>query len=434
MPPPVHPAVGAAVLALCLALVAFGWPGIGSAAAAWGKPFELATPGSLDYFDPQLAFSAAGAASAAFAVGDVDAPGTSQAYLVGRSATGRFGRPRSIAGAQQILSLAYDGRSLELLVGASPPNLDCCSSAEAVQVTASGDVQRARTLVGGLTGATQGQLLTLADSQMMAAVATEGGVWVVQSARDNRFAGQQRVSDRGQEPISMSAAWLGGEATIVAWTAGTGTIGATTPRSIYYATGTRRQAPDRARVALTVAAGHRIDELAVVRRGSGSTLAWVESWYDRQGVYHSRVEAADLAPNPQIRALSPENRLASGLTFASDAAGDQGLAWGSCTVAGACAVQAAGRPAKAAFGTTRTLGASDSDQPPALTISPRGQVIVGWVRGGHPVASVGFGSPSVLSSTTFASEPTVAFGPQGEALAAWTQGTLHPSVVAAAYR
>jgi hypothetical protein len=183
-----------------------------------------------------------------------------------------------------------------------------------------------------------------------------------------------------------------------------------------------------------VPSGHRIDELAVGRQSSGSTLAWIESWYDEKGAYHSRVEAADLATHPQIRALSPDNRLASGLAFDNDSAGDQGAAWESCTISGACTVQAAGRPAKGSFGSPRTLGAIDAYQSPSLTVSPTGQVVIGWVRGGHPVASVGFGSPSVLSSTTFATDATVAFGPKHVALAAWTQGTLNPSVVAADYR
>jgi hypothetical protein len=183
-----------------------------------------------------------------------------------------------------------------------------------------------------------------------------------------------------------------------------------------------------------VPAGHRIDELAVARHGNGSTLAWIESWYDKKGAYHSRAEAADLAKHPHARALSPDNRLASGLTFDDDPAGDQGAAWESCTTSDACTVQPAGRPAKGSFGSARTLGAIDAYQSPSLTVSPKGQVVIGWVRGGHPVASVGFGSPSVLSSTTFASDTTVAFGPKNVALAAWIQGTLNPSVVAAAYR
>jgi hypothetical protein len=424
----------AALAGLVVLATALLFVGSASARPAWGKPFELTKPGSLDYLDPQLAFSPQGAAAAAFRIGDVDQPGSSRAYLVSRSAQGKVGQPKALAGVNQVLSLAYDGRPLELLVGSSPSNQDCCSTAEAIQVSPSGAAGRARKLVGGLAGATQGRLVKLADGQLMAAVGTERGVWVVQATRGDRFGAPHIVSDKGQEPVSMSAAWLGGQTSIVAWTAGTGVIGATTPRSIYYATGSRKQAPHHARVAVTVPAGHRIDELAVVRRGNGATLVWIESWFDKHGAYHSRVEAADLAKQPRIRALSPDNRLASGLTVDDDAGGDQGAAWESCTSSDSCTVQAAGRPAQGTFGSARTLGAIDAYQTPTLTVSPKGQALVGWVRGGHPVASVGFGSPAVLSSTIFATDETVAYGPKNEALAAWTQGTLNPSVVAAAFR
>jgi hypothetical protein len=408
--------------------------GVASARAAWGKPFELTKPGSLDYLGQQLTFSPQGAAAAAFQVTDVDTPGPGTAYLVTRSPGGKVGTARAIAGVSRVLSMAYTGGRLELLAGSSPKNQDCCSTAEAVGVSASGAAGKAQTLVGGLTGATHGQLVTLAGGQMMAAVATERGVWVAQSTHGDRFGLQRLVSDKGQEPVSMSAAWLGGQSSIVAWTAGRGVIGAIAPRAINYATGSRRQAPHHAQLALTVPAGHRIDELAVARGAGGATLTWVESWFDRTGGYHSRVEAADLAKHPRIRALSPDNRLASGLVFDDDPAGDQGAAWESCTTSDACTVQAAGRPAKGTFGSAKTLGAIDAYQSPSLTVSPKGQVVIGWVRGGHPVASVGFGSPSVLSSTTFATDSTVAFGPKKVALAAWIQGTLNPSVVAAAYR
>ena len=424
----------AALVGLALLASALLFTGAASARAAWGKPFELTKPGSLDYLDPQLAFSAQGAAAATFQIGNVDQPGSSQAYLVGRSAQGKVGQPSALAGVNQVLSLAYDGGPLELLVGSSASHQNCCSTAEAVQVSPSGAAGRARKLVGGLAGATQGRLVRLADGQLMAAVATERGVWVLQATHGNRFGGPHIVSDKGQEPVSMSAAWLGGQTSIVAWTAGTGVIGATTPRSVYYATGSRKQAPHHARVALTVSAGHRIDELAVMRRDNGATLAWIESWYDKKGFYHSRVEAADLAKHSSTRALSPDNRLASGLTVDDDAAGDQGAAWESCTSSDSCTVQASGRPAKGTFGSAKTLGAIDPYQTASLTLSPKGQVIIGWIRGGYPVASLGFGSPSILSPTRFATDETVAYGPKNEALAAWTQGTLNPSVVAAAFR
>ena len=96
-------------------------------------------------------------------------------------------------------------------------------------------------------------------------------------------------------------------------------------------------------------------------------------------------------------------------------------------------MQAVGRPARGRFGSTRTLGAVDATEPPSLAISPTGQIVIGWVRGGHPVASVGFGAPSVLSATTYATAIDLAYGPRRVALAAWVGNTLHPEISGAAY-
>ncbi|MFZ0040079.1 MAG: hypothetical protein WAK93_02135 [Solirubrobacteraceae bacterium] len=404
-----------------------------AAQAGWSKPFEFAKPGTLDYLPSQLAFSPGGAAAAAFGVEDADAPASSQAYLTSRTAGGAVGNPLKIGGAQQILALSYDGRAVELLTGASPSGQACCSSAQAVQVSAQGRLGRARTLVGGLTGDTQGRLLTLADGQMMAAVATQRGVWVVQSSRSNRFGAQHLLTGKGAQPESLAAAWLGGEQTVVAWTEGAA-------RTIYVATGSRAKAPGHPRAALSLPAGHSIDELAVARRGSGATLTWTESWFDRGGAYHSQVQAADLAGHPRIRTLSSPARLASGLSFGADAAGDQGAAWESCTANASCAVQTARRGPKARFGGVSNLGSIDPSQSPSLAVGQRGQVMVAWVRGGRPVAAVGsasrgrFGSATSLSTSTYAADITAAFGRGSQALAAWTQGTLNTSVVGAAYR
>ena len=423
-------------VALAFAVLAAAPP---AAQAGWGRPFEFAAPGTLDDLPPQLAFSPAGAAAAAFGVEDVDTPGVSQAYLTSRSPSGAVGRPRTISGAKQILALAFDGGALELLTGTSPQGLTCCSSAQAIQLGAGGRLQRPRTLVDGLTGATLGRLITLADGQMLAAIATERGVWVVQSAHTNRFGTQHRLTGMQQSPESMSAAWLGATNTIVAWTAATGVPGASDPRSIYFATGSGKRAPRRVSTALTVASGHRIDELAVARRGTSATLAWIESWYDSSGNYHSQVKAADVGAHPRIRALSPANRLASGLSFAADPAGDQGLSWESCTTGASCTVATAVRGAKARFGASATLGAIDAAQTPAIAVGSSGRVLVGWVQGGQPMAAIGsagsrrFGTPTVLSASTFAFDLTVGFGPGRDALAAWTQGTLNPSVVGASY-
>jgi hypothetical protein len=424
-------------VALGLVLIAALAP---AAQARWGRPFQFAAPGTLDDLAPQLAFSPSGASAAAFGIEDVDTPGVSQAYLTTRSSHGAVAGPRRIGGASQILALSFVGGAVEMLTGSSPSDQTCCSSAQAVQLSAGGQLARARTIVGGLTGATLGRLLILADGQMLAAVATERGVWVVQSSSGNRFAGQHLISGAGQLPESMTAAWLGGESTAVAWTAGRGPAGASDPRTIYLATGSRNRAPGRARVALTIASGHRIDELGLARRATGATLAWIESWYDGRGDYHSQVRAADIGAHPVVRALSPVSQLASGLTFAAGPGGDQGLSWLSCTTQATCHVDVVVGTGAGSLGAIRALGATDASQSPALSVGPRGRVIVGWIRGGQPMASVGsatsggFGSPTALSSTLFAADLTVGFGPGREALVAWTQGTLNPSVVGAAYQ
>ena len=189
------------------------------------------------------------------------------------------------------------------------------------------------------------------------------------------------------------------------------------PRSISYALGSKTGAPHGVKTAVTVPAGHRIDELAVAPRGGGATAAWVESWFDKGSTYHSIVRAMDIAPHAMVRDLSPAGRLASGLSFAGDVAGDQVIAWQSCTAQAACQAQADGRGATGSFGAVRTLGAIDPSQEPAAAVGAHGQVLVGWVGAGKPVAATAasaggrFGAPATLSSTTFALDLTVAFGP-----------------------
>jgi hypothetical protein len=193
-------------------------------------------------------------------------------------------------------------------------------------------------------------------------------------------------------------------------------------------------------VLLTVPAGHRIDELDVARRRSSATAAWVESWYDAHGNYHSQIRAADFGSHPSARSLSAVNGQASGISFAANAAGAQAIAWETCNGSGACSVRATTRGAKGGFGFPVALGAIDATQTPSVAVGSGGQVVVGWVRNGQPVAAAGsaaggrFGAARVISPTTYAFDLTVAFGPRRDALAAWTQGTLDPSVVAADYR
>ena len=148
-----------AVLAL---LPSAGLPAV--AQAKWSGPFQFATPGTLDVIAPVLAISGSGTAAAAFGIEDVDTPGVSEGYVSLRPAHDGAGGgqvPIAVPGSAQILAATYDGGSLELLSGTGANDQTCCSSAQAVQVSAGGTIARARTLVGGLAGATQGRLLTL---------------------------------------------------------------------------------------------------------------------------------------------------------------------------------------------------------------------------------------------------------------------------------
>jgi hypothetical protein len=238
-------------------------------------------------------------------------------------------------------------------------------------------------------------------------------------------------------PQAMSAAWLGARSTIVAWTAA---LGPTTPaRGIFYALGGKQGPPRRVRTLLTVPAGHRVAELAVARRGSGATAAWVESWYDRRGAFQSVVRAADVTAKPGVRTLSSTDVPASGLDVAADPAGDQAVAFNTCRQNGSCTAHVAVRGASATFGRAISFGGIDPSETPTAAVGGHGRVIVGWVRGGVPMASVGsasrgrFSAGHALSSTTFAYDLTVAFGPGRRAMAAWSQGTLNPSVVGAPY-
>lgn len=430
--------MGLAVVVLAL-LPSAGMPAV--AQAKWSAPFQFAKPGTLDVVPPVLAVSGSGAAAAAFGIQDVDSPGVSQGYVSLRPAHGAPGNPIAVAGSSQVLAASYDGGRLELLTGTARSDQTCCSSAQAVQVGGRGAVARPRTLVSGLAGATQARLLTLKNGAMLAAVATERGVWVSQSAKANRFGAQHLLTRGGLMPETLDAAWLGAENTIVAWTGAKGVAGQAAPRSISYALGARSHAPRGVKTAVTVPAGHRIDEMEVAARAGAATAtaAWIESWFDRRNTYHSIVRAMDIAPHATVRDLSPAGRLASGLSFAGDVAGDQEVAWESCTAQASCETQADGRGAKGSFGAVRTLGAIDASQEPSVAVGAHGQALVGWVRGGRPVASTAssaggrFTGPATLSSTTFALDLTVAFGAGGAGLATWTQGTLNPSVVGAAH-
>jgi len=385
----------------------------------------------------QIAFSSRGAVAVAYGVFNLDAPASSQAFVTVRNPSGVVGAPQPIPGAQQVLGLSYDGPSLELVTGSSPPSLACCSSAEAVSLAPNGAFGPAGTLVGGLAGATLGRILTLGDGRMVAAVATARGIWANESTRADRFATTHRLVGRSAVPQSLAAATIGRVGSTVAWTAAR--FSGQDARSISVAASSRRSAPRRSRVAITIPAGRAIDELGLAGGPTNATAAWIESWQDGGGRRHSVAEASALSGQPRGQTLSPPGQAASGLSLAGNGRGAIAAAWKSCGSGGGCSVWAAAPGAHGPFARAASLGAIDSTQTPAVSVARDGEVLVGWVQGGHPMAAKRaghgrrFGAPQRLSATHFAADLALAFGSAHEALAAWTQGTLNPSVVGAVF-
>jgi hypothetical protein len=398
----------------------------------WSRPFTLAGPYGDDLLPPQIAFSPQGDATVGFGVFNEQYPWISRGVITTRAASGKISGPRPVPNAKEILSLSYDGQALELLTGASPANVTCCGSAWGVQL-AHGKFGGLTQLVSDIQGATFGGLVGFPKTRMLAAIATDAGVWVDQSLAPGRFRGSRVLTPVIISPQALASAPLRGGRSALAWTA-TSSADPNTPASaIFLATGTPQRAPQSARLAVRAPSGYGIDELGLAGGAGGPTGAWTESWVDRSGNYHSQVAVADLKnARPVARTLPVAGQLASGLTLVADARGDELLAWETCDVLGTCSVRAASRSAGHRFGAPQRLGSVDPGEAPAAALSPSGEALVAWISGGRVVAAdrrrTGgrLGPPVTVAKTTEGSSVTVAFGPGGQALAAWAQGIATP--------
>jgi hypothetical protein len=295
-------------------------------------------------------------------------------------------------------------------------------------------------VIGGLAGATEGRLVPFAG-RMLAAVATERGVWVAQSDTHGRFGGTHKLTGAGATAGAVDAVAAPQNDTVTAW-ADTGTGASPATNAIAVARGSAKSVPRSSRRIISVPAGHSIDELALApapARSGGATVTWVESWSDAADNFHSVVMAADLTRSPRRTQLSSGTELAAGLGFTGDTGGDQAVAWKSCDSAGACAVRASLRPARGRFGSVQRLPAIDASETPAVAVSPTGEALLGWVQSGHVRAADAsrsarrFGAAHTVSATNYASDLQVAFGPASTALATWIQGTLGQAVMGAVY-
>jgi hypothetical protein len=415
-----------------------------SAPVGFSRPYQIAAPVNRDRLAPVLAYSPNDTVAAAFGSFNEDEPGSSSASLATRRPTGSFGAVRTVPGAQQVLSLAYPGQNLELLAGTSPHVLEfgtlepCCSKVEAIPVTPTGGFGADHTVVSGLNGATQADLIPF-QGRLLAAVATEEGVWTAQSDTHGRFGPTRAMNLGGAFVEAMDAAAYGQGQTIVVWTARTSQF-EPGPITIYDARGTTSAAPAAPAVAVTVPASHEIDQLVVAAHGSVPTVAWIESWFDSAGGFHSQAFAEDLAGRHIAQPLSSRSTLASGLALAAGAGDAQVVAFRACSTSGSCTVQAETRTA-GRFGPAQTLGRIDGSQLPAVAESAFGTALVGWVNTlGNVDAAVAtapthhFRGTYRASATGYAADLALAIAPSGtSATAVWTQGTLNESVVGSTF-
>jgi hypothetical protein len=425
--------------AVALLAVALGLATATPAQAAWSRPQRLAGPYSLDVMPAQVAFSATGQAAVGFGVQNEDRPADSQAIETLRSSSGKPGRPRRIPAAQQVLDLAFSRSDLSLLVGTAPPRQPCCSSARLVKVT-KGTPRPSRVVVPELAGESIGRLLPVAKGKLLSAIATSEGVWVEQASASGKPAPARLLTPASAVPQTLAATTLKGNRTLVGWTAAAAQPAPAPPAQIVVAGGSATRAPNGAGVALSVAPGHQIDELALARGRTGATAAWIESFYDAEGALHTEAAIADLTRPVRVRSFAIDGLLASGLSLAANAGGAQVLSWKACTVTGSCSVEAVTRDPGKRFGRPAELGRADPSQTPAGAISDGGAALVGWIDRGHVVAEARgegarrFAPPRVVSATNFAADLTLGFGPHNIGLAAWTQGTFAQSVMGAQFK
>ena len=426
--------LGAALLATLTA------PPATAAGSGWGNPFRLTPPYATDLTAVNLAVSSRGDGAAAFSVQDQDNPAASSPFIAIRAARGAVSSPFAVAGAQQVLDLAYDRSGLRLLTGSSETAKTCCSTVQSMALLHNGRFGRASTLIGKLAGTTVGSLTPLPSGRLLATVATDRGVWVAQSSPGGAFGPTHRLTAGSAMPWTVAATTDARGNTAVAWTETKGQQGEIAPTRVYVATGSESAAPGGSHPVVSLPAGHAVDEVALAPSAGGISAAWVESWFDRRGAYRAQTVVSDLAAGGRRQAFPIAGERASALVAAGDARGDQVLAWKSCGRSGSCSIRTAMRRGGGRFGGSRRLGAIDPGQEPQAALAAAGQGVVGWISSGHVLAAAvrpasgRVGPVRTVSSTDFATNLALMFGSSRSALAAWTQGTLAPDVVGAVYR
>lgn len=420
-----------------IASLVLAWPASALASAGWGQTFRLASEQPSDVLPARAAISGAGELAVGFSRYDEDQPSDGRAYAVVRSPQGRLSGPRRVPGSQEVLDFAYQAGGLYLLAGGSESGQTCCSYTR-LMALAGGRFRAPRTVVGRLAGAALGRLVAVGAGKLLAVVATGQGVWDAQSTSGASLGPTRRLSVRGQSPWTVATALQGTADSFVGWTEASPQAGDPGPRTIMVAQGSEQAAPRGRRAAVSVPAGHGLDELTLAPGRGAPLAAWIESWFTSDGSYRSQAVLGDLRSPIQPRALPVPASVASGLTAAGDGTGENVVAWKACDTRAECAVWATFRDSGRHFGPTVRLGAIDASQAPASTVAGGGRALVGWIDSGR-VLSVerrpgeGRFSRPIRLASSFAHDLTLTSAPGGPAAAVWTEGTVSPSVLGALY-
>ncbi len=422
---------------MTLVLLLLGmFPAISDGSTGWTQPFRVAGPLQQDLQPPQVATLAPRSVVIGSGSADIDAPGSAQATVILRGQRGGFFPPHLLRGIQQVLALALGGEGFTLLSGSAEAGQPCCSA-----VTAISSTTPRRRLISGLDGLTQARLLRV-GGRLLAAIATDRGVWVTQTAKRGGFGPVRRLSASTEYPQNLAVAPLSGNRSLVAWTAREDGITAPGPSTIFEAEGSPGGRPVRGRVALSVAPGHEIDELALVGAPGEPLLVWVESWFDSGGAFHSEVRAAAPGSRSEPMRLSTPGQLAASLTASSGGRGGELAGFSECDPgSGGCTAAAVVRLGAEGFGRVQRLGDVDGGQPMSSAVTGDGRAVLGWISGGHVLAAAAatarggrFGPVVQLSATNLASELALAPGPGPGAVAVWNQATFSQQVLAAFLR
>jgi hypothetical protein len=445
-----------------------------SAPGPWSAAVELAKPAGADLQPPTLGISPSGNVSVGYGVTPEDAPQDAYAALiVGRGGSvrtvttklhghkitqqkgtlgARFEPPELVPAAEQVLALGTLGGQPELLTGDgnggaltgdAASGVACCTDTGAQGRVSRGLYTGLHSFATETDGGALGTLVPEVRGAL-AIVAGADGIWTAYGSNRKGFRGpaHELAAFKGQPP-TVAVGTLSGGRGVVVWTEPrNASVVPSKSQKVYYAVAPAGKPAGTRRLALSVPAGYSVSQVAVTR-GRVANIAWVESWLDVRGKYHSRVYTAQIAGRRAVkrRVVSPVNVIASQISFAGGA-GHELLTWQACAPHGtSCEAQARLRLSASHWSSVARLGEIDAGGGPVAAMTTRGTALVAWVSRGD-VMTVNCAkdarkfTPKArrLGRSGRAAQLTLAAGPLGTAAAVWTNGTVNQSLHAALYR